>query len=547
MKNTDIIKILLTVSIAYIAVFAVALYTPMQSDDYRYYLTGVSFSSHLHHYLTWSGRVVADYVSTLILNSGGHLPAAILNSLAPVMLSAVIAIIPGRVSASRFCMSFICIFMLYWISNPNLGQTTFWVVGSANYLWTNVFIVSYLYLLINLRVISDSKYIGLLTVAAIFAGCSNENTSVTTFIATIVIALIKSKRDAIPKIRFAMPLVGNVIGICILLLSPGNFIRSANPAFDGWNSLSLSMKIYTHIIERVPASIMLVWPALLAVAILLFIGSKESEIDKHNKTMSFVFFALFLVSNGVLVGAPWLPPRSLNGGLVFLLVSLSYAIHDSDIKHERLKFSVISVLSLVYFIPSYYLVHEAYKRTFIQQELRVESLDVAKFSGEKEASVPDFWYTRLAKQNDKFDNYHNSQMMGSFFGLKNVALDKATFDYSGIKTGIKKGVNIHIKDDLYIKALYLAKGSVLIPDMIIMEFNKDPASYLNPASYKLFMHAYHGDKMLNMDSYPEAIKLSGRYYYGVSLRDVSLSEVSSIDIGAFRGQARSSFTKVDIN
>lgn len=53
--------------IAFFAVFVLEWFTPIHSDDYRYALLGVSFDAHLNHYLTWSGRVVADYVSALLL------------------------------------------------------------------------------------------------------------------------------------------------------------------------------------------------------------------------------------------------------------------------------------------------------------------------------------------------------------------------------------------------------------------------------------------------------------------------------------------------
>ncbi len=38
---------------------------PIQFDDYRYYLLGISPESHFHHYMTWSGRIIVDYTSAL--------------------------------------------------------------------------------------------------------------------------------------------------------------------------------------------------------------------------------------------------------------------------------------------------------------------------------------------------------------------------------------------------------------------------------------------------------------------------------------------------
>ncbi len=58
-----------TVFVAFMSIFIVEWYTPLHSDDYKYAMLGNTFDAHIHHYLTWSGRVVADYASTLLLAS----------------------------------------------------------------------------------------------------------------------------------------------------------------------------------------------------------------------------------------------------------------------------------------------------------------------------------------------------------------------------------------------------------------------------------------------------------------------------------------------
>lgn len=59
--------------LAFLAIFLIEWYTPIHSDDYRYYLLGISPESHFHHYMTWSGRIIADYTSALILYTRSQL------------------------------------------------------------------------------------------------------------------------------------------------------------------------------------------------------------------------------------------------------------------------------------------------------------------------------------------------------------------------------------------------------------------------------------------------------------------------------------------
>ena len=75
------------------------------------------------------------------------------------------------------------VFIIYWICNPNLGQTTFWLVGSANYIWPLMWASSYflylLHLLTNKERLNFKKSI-LLSFFGIFAGLSNEATGIST-------------------------------------------------------------------------------------------------------------------------------------------------------------------------------------------------------------------------------------------------------------------------------------------------------------------------------------------------------------------------------
>ena len=65
----DSAALLIIMAIIYALIAYISYYTPMHSDDFPYSVIGLEPSRHFNHYMTWSGRVVADYVSTLIWRS----------------------------------------------------------------------------------------------------------------------------------------------------------------------------------------------------------------------------------------------------------------------------------------------------------------------------------------------------------------------------------------------------------------------------------------------------------------------------------------------
>ena len=74
----------------YFLFFYITIFTPFHSDDYSYYLKGLSFETHISHYLNWSGRFVADYLSSLLLATKSQLLTAMIRSLVCSLLVVLI-------------------------------------------------------------------------------------------------------------------------------------------------------------------------------------------------------------------------------------------------------------------------------------------------------------------------------------------------------------------------------------------------------------------------------------------------------------------------
>lgn len=164
--------------IPYISIFTIEYNTPVHADDYNYFIMGNSVKNHLHHYLTWSGRLVSDYFSTLLLSTSSSILKSTILAFAFTTIIFLITQISylkeKEIKSSNLFIQFISIFTIFWITNPIKGEIVFWLVGSANYLVTNFFIIIFLHSLFNY--LYNRKNLHLLLLVSFFAGCSNENT-----------------------------------------------------------------------------------------------------------------------------------------------------------------------------------------------------------------------------------------------------------------------------------------------------------------------------------------------------------------------------------
>lgn len=146
-------KITGLISFLFVILLVPNLLLPFISDDVSFgMITGAHGFIHnflsitYHFYFDWSGRLLTDFSSRIIL----QLPTFVIALIKTVSLLIVLYLIvrlPQKLlkfDNSKFVISYLLIFLTYWLCNPNLGQTTFWLVGASNYLFTNLWILLYL-------------------------------------------------------------------------------------------------------------------------------------------------------------------------------------------------------------------------------------------------------------------------------------------------------------------------------------------------------------------------------------------------------------------
>ncbi|MGP2626408.1 DUF6056 family protein [Escherichia coli] len=539
-------------TLAFLFIFILMLipsvFTPMQSDDYSYALMGLSIKSHAFHYMHWSGRLVADYVSGAMLGYLPHWLYSSINALGVSTLIITISLLPkyivGTSDSKSTFLNPIIIFILYWIANPNLGQTSFWIVGSANYMWTNLFICIYIATLFkSLRNTENRSKYFLVAGLGLLAGCSNENTSIVTILVTILVFFIE--KDANKKLLIT-GLISLLTGSIVLLLAPGNAERAKR--FHAWYNASFGERFDAHFYDRLPELMSGFWQIYIAMIILLIIGTIGRRIEDKTKIYVIVFFASAIVANSAFLFAPGIPPRSNSGALILTLISLSLII-SSAFRHNswqnKVAIAVVILMSLFYFIPSYLFVTNTWIVADRQAKIRTKIIQNNLDKGVKDFFIPDFHFTKLSKKLDAFDTYH-SFAFANYFGANKVRLFKVGFDYSPAYFSKPTVIDAHLKNDIYLKSYFYGNDGYGIKPHLIFEFNKPIyPSLLTDEIVTIHVISKSGMEV-NCDIGSNPINIDGRFLASRKLDNMSKSEIDTIVIGIYNKKTKEIKNKTTI-
>lgn len=522
MKNNGLL--FLAMLIIYSLFLAVAVNTPMHSDDYWYSLLGMDPTKHYAHYMNWSGRVVADYTSTILLSIKNHNIRAAINSLAATLLIYNISMIPGAVSFEvnkrKTAIISLFIFLLYWISNPALGQTAFWIVGSANYLWTTLIVVFFIRMILKSKTAphdSIKKNTMFFTIG-VLAGCSNENTSVTLVVMSFVILACYRHIDGKFDKKIVSAFAGAIAGCAILILAPGNFVRASDSSLDAWRESSLTSKIFNHITKTMPEAITQNLIALiylvLVLSIVLLLRKRAQSLSKPAQKIELLvifFVGAFLCANMAMALSPVYPPRAMHGPLIFLLCATSLALTLIPEARFKLTYMVMIIPCVLFFLLSYAAVYLAFSETMKQAVIRENIIKKAISGGEQNAFVPKFYFRSLIKAGDRFDTYHSTHM-GLFYGIKKTTPIMIPFDYSVISGECK----FRIEGDLFgakSSCLYTYMEKLKKERVFIIEFDK-PFVYSEDSNSWISIQGRKkdGDYFKLPDIRTQSFLIDGKYY-----------------------------------
>ena len=405
------------ISVLFALVFRLEYLTPMQSDDYAYYLKGISLKAIYTHYMGWSGRLVADSLASAVLVLDNHFLITFINAIAVMAIALIITFLPlfgERKNAPFSVLTFFLIFSLYWVANPSLGQTSFWIVGSANYLWTNC--VHFLFLLLFIRETKNTQS-NLLKQASLFllslvAGCSNENTGLTTLCLISFLAL-REFRSGYRPYKLLLYIAGFAAGVAILLLSPGNLARTGQ--FADWYNLAYTEQFFIHFIKRFPNAMAQYWQPFIVLILLL---KFQPKLSKETKLYTGLFTLASFTANAILMPAPHIPNRTLNGGFIYLLIAICFAAY-SFLAQPQAKKQLMKALTLVcglQFVVSYYFMYNAYRDASSQALVRENIIKTAIKMGADHIEIPKFHFGTLLRQREKFDEYFFGSTMSKYYG-----------------------------------------------------------------------------------------------------------------------------------
>ncbi|MFA7438296.1 DUF6056 family protein [Castellaniella sp.] len=401
---------------------------PMSSDDYSYATKGVSWDAIRGHYLGWSGRLVADTLSSLVLGWGSHWADAV-NTLALLALVWILSTLgqhlAGKASWVPDPRVLLFVFILYWVNNPRLGHTTFWIVGAANYLWTHALLFGFA--LAFVAILQDEKkplWKGLaLAVLAVLAGCTNENTAPTAWLmlAWLGIQSERERPDGPPSLRAwgwpAFWLLCMAIGIAILVLSPGDLARAAHPSNREWYDAPLAWRIEYHLWRRFPDAMAKYWQA----ALVLLWGAACIRLPRAVIRRIGLLVALACIANLALVFAPAYPKRTLQGGFLFMLLAVAVmghqAVQPGALRRPRLLALGLGLCALQWLV-SFSLLVRAYYGTAQQDRLRVALIQQGIAKQAHRIDIPGYYFSPLLNSRDGFDTFFNQDAIAAYYGTQ---------------------------------------------------------------------------------------------------------------------------------
>lgn len=289
------------------------------------------------HYTMWGGRLVVHTILQEMLLFGSPWND-LLNSLMFAGYILLIYFIANKGKTIRPSLIFV-IFFLTWFFQADMGESTLWLTGSANYLWGTSIILAFLYPYYSYYInnfytptthdmyeVKDGKLrCVLFFFFGLIAGWTNENMVVALgFMIVVFLFIVWKTKHKIAKWTI-WGLAGMCLGALLMLIAPGNFKRlkieygirgiEGKPGIDYY--LENLQTLFDGIIHYLLIPFIIY---IVLIGIYLFLGKQENK--RERLVTSFIFLAGFFVATFAMVASPVFPPRAWFGVITLAVIAI---------------------------------------------------------------------------------------------------------------------------------------------------------------------------------------------------------------------------------
>lgn len=351
--------------ILFILIFILNNLYPLYSDDWHYAFVygseplrrvqsfGDILESQINHYLTWGGRSVVHTIAQFLIWIG-YPENKLLNSLAFVIYLYIMYKIVNATKQHNIRLA-IVITCLSWLFIQNFYSIVLWLTGSANYLWGTLIGLLFLYPFYALY-ISEKSTDGIFKAIrflffGIISGWTNENMFVAQAVFIVFLFfLLKKKGTKLPRWA-VIGFIGLCIGGLIMLIAPGNYLRSAVVVQElGFADKSLIETIVYRLSKVGIRYVVYILPMTIFY-IILFFAAKKTFAGDWKKSKQFTGSLLFVIAAHIaclaMVASLIFPPRALFGIMSLMIVAIGIIYSEIKTSQTSKKLNLAFIVLIV--------------------------------------------------------------------------------------------------------------------------------------------------------------------------------------------------------
>ena len=410
-NRETVIKIVVAVAITALMFSLILVFNGMigyAADDYLYFfkytghvvngtperLSGIRdiFAGMVTHYKVCNGRIPAHFLLqlfTLVDKSVFN----VVNSLFFTLLGLLMYFHANYKRPINIPL-LVFVYAFEWLGFYKPATAVLWYSAAFNYLWTTVWILTFLMFYrihdaeseIEKPKLSKEIVISILMfVAGVFSGWTNENMGGATM-GAVMLFLIYFKIKKMPvRVYHITGFIGTLTGFAILLLAPGNEVRIDHTKRE--------RNILRHFKWSITQMTWNLWRVILIIVIVLIVvfliwRIKKIKIDW---LCPCIYALTGAAAAGVMLISPEAPPRSFFGANIMLACaafSLTAQVMDNGFKVLRRSAIVISALVVLWFGVSYAGEYYSLKSDSVAYEEIEQEIYDQKAEGIKDIKIP---------------------------------------------------------------------------------------------------------------------------------------------------------------